>query len=91
MNPASGVKLTLQEVADILNVSRPYVVKLIDDGKLHAVKGTTGDQQLFTRDQVMRVDAEMRATADHALDVIANIGGKEDRKPLKRSRWTKEE
>jgi len=82
--------MTTQEAANILNVSRPYVVKLIDTQVLKGVKVTTGGQRRVPRAEVERVDAEMRAVTDRALKAAANVGRCKGRpeKPLT-GRWVK--
>ena len=82
--------MTTQEAADILNVSRPYVVKLIDTQVLKGVKVTTGGQRRVPRAEVERVDAQMRAVTDRALTETANVGRGKGRpeKPLT-GRWVK--
>ena len=83
--------LTTQEAADILNVSRPYVVKLIDTQALKGVKVTAGGQRRVPRAEVERVDAQMRAVTDRALTEAANVGRGKGRpkKPLS-GRWVKD-
>lgn len=87
---ASEEMMTTQEAADILNVSRPYVVKLIDTQVLKGVKATTGGHRRVPRTEVERVDAEMRAVTDRALTEAANVGRCKGRpeEPLT-GRWVK--
>jgi excisionase family DNA binding protein len=83
--------MTTQEAADILNVSRPYVVKLIDTQALKGVKITAGGQRRVPRAEVERVHAQMRAVTDRALTEAANVGRGKGRheKPLT-GRWVKD-
>jgi len=65
----SGVTLSTQEVADLLNVSRPFVVKLIDTHQLKAFN-------VGTHRRVLEVDAlafrqKMRNDKTSALDALA--------------------
>jgi excisionase family DNA binding protein len=65
------VELTTQEVADYLNVSRPYVVKLIESGKLPARLVGTRRRVSFT--DLINFDEEDRKTRRAALDELARI------------------
>ncbi|MEW6168639.1 MAG: helix-turn-helix domain-containing protein [Pseudomonadota bacterium] len=64
-------ELTTQEVADYLNVSRPYVVKLIESGKLPA--RTVGTRRRVAFEDLVRFDEADRKARRAALDEIARI------------------
>lgn len=64
-------ELTTQEVADYLNVSRPYVVKLIESGKLPARK--VGTRRRVAFEDLVRFDQEDRKIRRAALDEVAQI------------------
>ena len=64
-------ELTTQEVADYLNVSRPYVVKLIEEEKLPARK--VGTRRRVAFEHLLRYDEQQRAQSRAALDELARI------------------
>ena len=66
-------ELTSQEAADLLNVSRPYVVKLARDGVLphHRV----GNRHRFALADVLEHRGRMRATTEEALIKLAPADG----------------
>lgn len=66
-----NAELTTQEVADYLNVSRPYVVKLIEDEKLPARK--VGTRRRVAFEDLLRYDEQQRARQRAALDELARI------------------
>jgi len=65
VNPAT------QDVADYLNVSRPYVVKLIESGKLPA--RLVGTRRRVSFADLIKFDEEDRKTRRTALDELARI------------------
>lgn len=62
--------LTTQEAADRLNVSRPYVVQLVDAGRFKGVVRTQSGHRRIPAAEVERVHREMRSTRRAALDDI---------------------
>jgi excisionase family DNA binding protein len=66
-----NAELTTQEVADYLNVSRPYVVKLIEEDKLPARK--VGKHRRVAFEDLLRFDEQQRARQRAALDELARI------------------
>ncbi len=66
--------LSIQEVADYLNVSRPYVLSLIESNLLPARKARTGYRVTF--ENVVRFDQEDQPKRRAALDELARIDQK---------------
>lgn len=64
-------ELTTQDVADYLNVSRPYVVSLIEQNKLPARK--VGTRRRVAFEDLLRFDEQQRAQRRAALDELARI------------------
>lgn len=65
-------ELTTQQAADILNVSRQYVVRLVDEGKLPATK--TGTHRRLQRTDVLSFKKQRDRVREEALAEIARIG-----------------
>ncbi len=65
-----GHELTTQEAAAILNVSRPYVIKLIDEGKLVCRK--VGRHRRIAFDELARHQRAMKAESAAALQELAD-------------------
>jgi excisionase family DNA binding protein len=65
------VELTTQDVADYLNVSRPYVVKLIESGKLPA--RLVGTRRRVSFADLIKFDEDDRKARRAALDELAQI------------------
>jgi excisionase family DNA binding protein len=88
--PAKPDMLTTQAAADILKVSRPYVVRLIDTGKVAGVERTQAGHRRIPRAEVMRIQAKMRATRRTALDAwsdVESVDEASERATKTKSRW----
>ncbi len=68
-----GAVISSQEAADLLNVSRPFVVKLAKTGQLahHLV----GNRHRFNRADVLAYAEQMRTERSEALTALAPAGG----------------
>ena len=66
-------ELTSQEAADLLNVSRPFVVKLAKEGRLP--HHTVGNRHRFLLADVLAYDQQARSDRDAALTALAPEGG----------------
>jgi excisionase family DNA binding protein len=64
-------ELTTQEAADYLNVSRPYVVKLIESGRLAA--RYVGTRRRIALQELIRFDEEDRKLRRAALDELTQL------------------
>jgi excisionase family DNA binding protein len=70
---AVPVELTSQEVADLLNVSRPFVVKLARAGELPHWK--VGNRHRFALDDVLAYQQQQHHVREQALAAIVQEGG----------------
>jgi excisionase family DNA binding protein len=64
-----GNVLSTQEVADLLNVSRPYVVKLIDSKRLKSFN--VGSHRRVLEADALEFKRHMRQEQNNALDELA--------------------
>lgn len=60
--------LSSQQAADLLNVSRPYLTKLVDEGTFGGVVRTAAGHRRIPRAEVERIRAEMRGIRRAAFD-----------------------
>jgi excisionase family DNA binding protein len=65
--------LTTQQAADRLNVSRPYVARLVDDGEFEGVERTQSGHRRIPAAEVERLHQEMRSARRAALDDMAQV------------------
>ncbi|MBP9233241.1 MAG: helix-turn-helix domain-containing protein [Hyphomonadaceae bacterium] len=65
-------ELTTQQAADLLNVSRPTLVKLLEEGRLTFQK--PGRHRRIKFEEVMRYKQESERARNSALDELAAIG-----------------
>ena len=72
-----GTMLTTQEAADVLNVSRPYLTKLLLRGDIRFEQ--VGTHRRVPIDELMRFRAEKAKRQESALDELARLGQEFDR------------
>ena len=72
-SPAVEVVMSSQQAADLLNVSRPYVVKLAKQGLLPVTQ--VGNRHRFKRSDVLAYKSRMERTRATALSALTPAGG----------------
>ncbi len=80
---AVAKELTTQEAADILNVSRQYLVRLIDERKLPAIARTGKHRRVRLEDVLAfkeKRDRERRAALDRLTKLSQEYGGYDELK-----------
>lgn len=65
----SGTEVTTQQAADMLNVSRPHVVKLLGEGKIPFKK--IGAHRRIMLDDVIAYDNQQKASRKQQLDFLS--------------------
>jgi len=73
LGDSRDTELTSQEVADLLNVSRPYVVKLAREGKLR--HRMVGNRHRFLLSDVQQYANRQRVEREQALASITPAAG----------------
>ena len=63
-----NAELTTVEAADVLNVSRPFIIKLLDEGAIPHRK--VGKHRRIRMDDVMNYKAKIDAEREAALDQL---------------------
>jgi excisionase family DNA binding protein len=67
-----GLQLSTQQAADILNVSRPFLIKLIEDGELGCIK--VGTHRRLKASDVFAYRERRERERSEALDEIVRLG-----------------
>jgi excisionase family DNA binding protein len=69
-------ELTTQQAADMLNVSRPYLIKLVEDGYIECRKVGTHRriQAASVRDYRRKMELESKQAADELTELTEELG-----------------
>ncbi|WP_179284212.1 excisionase family DNA-binding protein [Bordetella genomosp. 10] len=73
LGPARTPMLSTQQAADQLNVSRPYVVKLVEDGVFQGVERTQAGHRRIPAAEVARVQQAMQVSRRTALKRVDTL------------------
>jgi excisionase family DNA binding protein len=65
----SDSEVSTQQAADMLNVSRPHIVKLLEEGKIPFRK--VGSHRRVLLEDLMKYDAEMKGQRTKSLEFLA--------------------
>lgn len=65
-------ELTTQEAADLLNVSRPFMVKLLEEKKISYHK--VGTHRRIKFEDLMKYRAHVQVESEHAMDELTSLG-----------------
>lgn len=76
LGDSRDTELTSQEAADLLNVSRPYVVKLAREGKIPHIR--VGNRHRFLLSDIQEHNQRHRLAREQALASMAPEGGYSD-------------
>lgn len=68
LGPSRPLMLTTQQAAEQLNVSRPYIVKLVDEGAFEGVERTQAGHRRIPAAEVERVRNSMQTSRRAALN-----------------------
>ncbi len=74
-------QMTTRQAADILNVSRPHVISLLERGEMPCVRTAGGHRRIPFGDLIAykrRRDAERRVALDHLVHLTEDLGLYED-------------
>lgn len=66
-------ELTTQDAANVLNVSRPFLIKLIESGELRC--RLVGTHRRIEFEELRRYDERRRRTSEEALQKLADSSG----------------
>jgi excisionase family DNA binding protein len=65
----SDSEVNTKQAADMLNVSRPHIVKLLEEGKIPFRK--VGSHRRVLLEDLMKYDAEMKGQRTKSLEFLA--------------------